>query len=214
MLFILLAKFGIGTIMKIDSEEKMIWNNRLVLLIGFSIYLTFAGLIYLNKIPTFNVYKNIQTDIRFILTVASIDYFLYYLFHRFTYGKPPLLSIPPNDTKQIDIKESTTKPVVASTQQTQQAQQPIGKPQSNFRPPQPPDESLQHPKPKAKPSPRMSISSEVNIVEKGVPIIGELDDVKEVSVPGGDYFKDDDSNKAHVENWDTDDFTHEEFVAE
>jgi hypothetical protein len=213
------------SLVDISSPEGIIQHNRLILIIGLTLYGVIGALIYYKKFPIKGEkYQKYLTPINVVIA-ALVDLGLYFALHKVQYGMfPPLTmsmvetaqqpppvrqggggqgpskSVPP--TQQIDPKVVQKRPTVKqhreipddisiSSEVTHQLDDELsnslkirGQTQQHFQPPAAPIDDDDE---------------------------DDDDEPKEISLADKDYFKED-ASEAVVENWDTEDFTHQEYV--
>ena len=176
---------------------------------------------------------------KYLLLVVVVDLVLYCIIHRFQYGILPVFSVsslPQDQDRQLDQEnyEDHENQEDLEDQGDQVNYKQYGGNKSS-------NKSSKSKQPKLKQNKRQvqaqeqqddDISSDLNLnddlestfkrpgkirQDRSMPLEDEISEfsseVKEASVAGKDYFKDDDS-KAIVENWDLDEYTQGEFVPE
>jgi len=185
----------ISNIPFLSSEDNLVLKNQISLALGIALYAIIGGLIYADKIPP--SWLSMIPDKRYLLLVAALDLTIFFVVHRFQYGSFPQLTHTPKIVQPPKPLKSILK-----------------KPRSSHRsspPPRPSNKIF------AKPAPIFDENSSVNLendLESTYKRPGKHTQPylpEEASVPGNSYFHDEESRPT-IENWEVDEFTHEEFV--
>jgi hypothetical protein len=240
MLFLLISQIPLITV---NSPESLVNHNRLVVLIGLAIYASIGALIHYGKMPATIMGYLPTTDLKYLVGLIALDYIIYFTVHKFQYGFPPPLSVSVLErqklekekekeddeiicekTMQIEVDYDDDSTLTGNNVPTDDLSSSLKEP-GRVRPP--PVTVPKSSGPSVQRAPLKSATSSTKMPPNHVQMfkpprppdinLGETQDLEEpneeASLHGGNYFRDDDSRPA-VENWDTEDFTHEEYVPE
>lgn len=180
----------------LTSENNLVLKNQVSLALGIALYAIIGGLIYADKIPL--SWMSMIPDRRYLLLVVALDLTIFFVVHRFQYGHFPQLT-QPEEISQKPLKSILKKHT----------------PTIDYSPP-----ATYTPRIRSKPQVNFDENSSINDVN----LENDLESTykrpgkhtqpylpEEASVPGNSYFMDEES-KPTIENWEVDEFTHEEFV--
>jgi len=202
--------------LNVKCDEDLILKNKINIGLGFMLYIILGGLIYMNKIP--NKILSIISDTRYLGFVLIIDIILYIVIYRFTYGFLPPLSksmIPKinqinnqinnsNQNDHINQVKMNIKNQSIQNQKNNEYKSNIKKNKKNV--------TFEQSVNKKDEEISVNLEDDLESSLKRPTKNKILDFPDEVSVPGKNYFKDDEG-KAIIENWDIDEFGDDEYIS-
>lgn len=184
----------------IRNPEDLVTKNKVTLMVGFLCYMAIGLAIYFKKVP--EKIMSMLPDNKYLLVVVIVDLILYFVIHRFQYGMMPVFStssLPAimyaEDGEENLYRDNEERPKLKSKLEDGEDEADLNDDlESTYKKPGQIRQTNNNP---------MPLEDEISEFSSVV---------QEASVAGKDYFKNDEDNKAVVENWDIDEYTHEEFV--
>jgi len=207
---------------EMNHPGSIVYQNQLVIVVGLSIYLSLGALCYMNKVPTqISDLVAKLPDQKYLLGIILLDFTIFIIVHRFQYGCfPPftMSSLPPpppnfrpphqlKDPREPEEEEETPQPLL-------RGQPPQFNKDVSYQNNQPNDDTSELmddlESSMKRPSSIRSVIPELP-PPPPLPLPLPANDGPEEASLAGDYFNDE-ASRTIVENWDTDDFTQNEFI--